>query len=255
MSAPDDVLRYQSEPVSAWLSLLEHPQEELRRQAAQRLLEISAAIAAVLPALSGVLRNPDGAVRAQAASVLGELSAKMLASLPSLRAALRTIVLTDSDENVRSVALQSLAQIGPEAQADVPSLLSSLKDEFPYVRLSAAHALGELGVRAKDALPALTTVLLYDASPRVRLEAAVAVWRIDRRSVRVLPTLMQALDDPDEVSRWIAADCLGEIGPDAHDAIPALQKVLAGPLRSRLIRMSIALALERIDPSATTAEA
>ena len=55
----ENVLLYQSEPVSAWLSLLEHPEEEQRRRAAEKLLEISAAIASVLPALSGVLRNPD----------------------------------------------------------------------------------------------------------------------------------------------------------------------------------------------------
>ncbi len=194
MSQPaDDVLQYHSEPVSALLSLLEHPEEELRRQAACKLLEISAAIAAVLPALSGVLRNPDRAVRAQAATVLGDLGSRMLATLPSLRAALRTIVLTDSDEEVRASALRSLTQIGPEAQADPAALASSLKDEFPYVRLSAAHALGGLGARAKSAVPALTTVLLHDASPRVRLEAAVALWHIDRRSVRVLPVLIEAL--------------------------------------------------------------
>src|SRR5438270_9055602 len=101
MSTPgDEVLLYQSEPVSAWLSLLDHPEEEQRRHAAQKLVEISAAIAAVLPALSGVLKNPDRAVRVRAATVLGDLGTKMLATLPSLRAALRTIVLTDSDEEV-----------------------------------------------------------------------------------------------------------------------------------------------------------
>ncbi len=56
------------------------------------------------------------------------------------------------------------------------------------------------------------------------------------------------------MSRWIAADCLGEIGPEAREAIPALQQVLAGPLRSRMIRMSIALALQRIDPDVAGAE-
>jgi HEAT repeat protein len=246
---PDEALLYENEPISAWLSLLDHPEELQRRRAAQKLLDISAAIVGVLPALSGVLQNPDSSVRARAATVLGDIGARMIATLPNLRAALRTIVLTDSDAEVRASALQSLTLLGPDTQAGVSSLVASLKDELAYVRISSAHALGELGSCAKEAVPALTHAMLYDASPRVRLEAAVAIWRIDRRSVRVLPVLIGALQDPDEVSRWIAADCLGDIGPDAAEAIPALKKVLAEPIHSRLIRMSISLALERIDPA------
>jgi HEAT repeat protein len=249
-----DSLRYQSEPVSAWLSLLDHPEEQQRRRASEKLLEISTAISAVLPALSSVLKDLDTSVRARAATSLGELGSKMLSAVPTLRTALRRIVLTDNDEMVRVNALQSLARIGPESQGDVPSLLTSLQDELPYVRLSAANALAEMGPRAIDALPALTAVALRDPVPRVRLEAAVALWRIDRRSVRVIPVLMEALEDPDEVSRWIAADCLGDIGAEAREAVPALQAALRGEFRSRLIKMSIELALQRIDPNTAPAE-
>jgi HEAT repeat protein len=249
MTTKADLL-YQSEPVSAWLSLLDHPEEEERRRAAEKLLEISAAIASVLPALGGVLRNPDSGVRARAATALGDLGAKMLAAMPTLRDALRTIVLTDNEENVRTCAIQSLTRIGPEAYTDVPSLVESLKDDLPYVRMSAANGLGELGSKAKPAVSALTSIAFYDPSPRVRLEAAVAIWRIDRLAVRVMPVLVSALKDPDEVSRWIAADCLGEMGAEAREAVPALQDALKGNFRSRLIRMSIELALQRINPEA-----
>jgi HEAT repeat protein len=254
MTSTNESLQYQSEPVSAWLALLDDPEEERRSQAAQKLLEVSAAIAEVLPALSGVLRNAAPPVRARAATVLGDLGTKMLATLPSVRSALRSIILTDSDEDVRTSALQALALLGPDSQGNVGSLMTALKDSLPEVRLSAAHALGEHGSKARDAVPALTTALLHDTSSRVRLEAAVAIWRIDRRSVRVLPMLIQALEDRDEVRRWIAADCLGDMGAEAREAIPALQQLLRTPFRSRLIRMSIALALQRIDPDAVPEE-
>jgi HEAT repeat protein len=222
----------------------------MRRHAAQKLLDVSAVIAEVLPALSGVLQNADRSARSRAAAVVGDLGMKMLATLPSLRAALRTMILTDSDEEVRSTALQALAHLSADTHRSVEALVASLKDPLPYVRMNAAHALGQLGHKAINALPTLTTVLLYDPAPRVKLEAAVAVWRIDRRVVRALPVLIETLQQPDEVSCWVAADCLGEIGPEAAAAIPALQELLQRPFRSRLIHMSIALALERIDPAA-----
>jgi HEAT repeat protein len=243
-------LQFQSEPVSAWLSMLDHPQEELRRQAAAKLLEIGAAIAEVLPGLTGTLSQANHGQRARAAQVLGDLGTKMLAALPTMRAALRNIVVSDSDADVRTSAAQALALLGPDSQGTVSALVAALKDPLPFVRLSAAHGLAEQGVKARDAVPALTHVMLYDTAPRVRLETAVALWRIDRRAVRVLPVLIQALDDADEAQCWVAADCLGDMGAEAHEAVPALQALLRRPPHSGLIRMSVGLALQRINPEA-----
>jgi hypothetical protein len=45
---------------------------------------------------------------------------------------------------------------------------------------------------------------------------------------------------------WIAADCLGQIGPEARDAVPELQRALRRPYKIGLIRKGVALALQRI---------
>lgn len=246
----NEALTYRGQPLSAWVRLLEHADEAERRRAVTGLAEIGAALAAVLPALSGALKDASAATRAQVATALGELGAEAMWLLPGVRASLRSHVLTDRDESVRTAALQALVQLGPEARTQVPALIDTLKDQLPYVRLSAAHALSQLGAEAKPAIPALTGVALHDTDSRVRLEAAVAIWHIDKRPGRVVPVLIEALRDADEVHRWIAADCLGEIGPDAAEAVTALQDALRTQYNSRLIHMSIALALERIDPRA-----
>jgi hypothetical protein len=62
--------------------------------------------------------------------------------------------------------------------------------------------------------------------------------------------LIDALGDGNELVCWIAADALGQIGPDARDAIPALQQALRRPFKMGLVARGVALAIRRIDPQA-----
>jgi HEAT repeat protein len=87
----------------------------------------------------------------------------------------------------------------------------------------------------------------------VRVEAAVALWKIDRKAASVVAVLVKALDDPNELICWMAADCLGQMGPEAREAVPALQKALQRDFRVALIRTGVSLALQRIDPQAAGA--
>jgi HEAT repeat protein len=129
-------------------------------------------------------------------------------------------------------------------------LVEALRDALPHVRSGAAQTLGQLGPEAREAVPALTTAALHDEDLHVRVEAGIAIWRIDKRAGRVLPVLAEALQSDDEVLRWTAAECLGEMGPDARDAVPALLEALRANYKARLIRAGIQMALERIDPLA-----
>jgi HEAT repeat protein len=247
-----DDLTYQGKPVSTWAQALKNPDEGARAEATESLVQICSTLAAVLPALSEVLKEGETVTQVRTATTLGDFGSRLLVLVPVLRAALRAAVLKATDPDVRSAASQALVQIGPHARSPVPVLIDNLRDELPAIRWSSASALGEAGAEAREAIPALTAAALHDPVTRVRVEAAVATWRIDRRDVRVVPVLCEALTDPDEVIRWIAADCLGDIGADAREAAPALREALKLPYRTRLIRMGVALALERIDPAAGT---
>ena len=62
-----------------------------------------------------------------------------------------------------------------------------------------------------------------------------------------LGVLTQALGDANELICWIAAECLGRLGPAAQDAAPALRQALGRDFRLSVIKTAAKLALERIE--------
>ena len=56
---------------------------------------------------------------------------------------------------MRWAACEALAGIGPAAASTVPQLILALEDEFLYVRIFAAGALGSIGPKASPAVEAL----------------------------------------------------------------------------------------------------
>jgi HEAT repeat protein len=147
--------------------------------------------------------------------------------------------------------VRAVLEVGPEPTSDVAALIDALQDELDAVRFHAAIALGDFGPGARPSVADLTHVALWDEDPAVRVEAAVALWKIDRKGPLVIPALIKALGDDNELVCWIAADSLGQIGPEAQEAIPALQQALRRPFRMTLVRRSVALALQRIGLPAT----
>jgi HEAT repeat protein len=104
---------------------------------------------------------------------------------------------------------------------DVPRLIEKLrKDTEARNRKSAARALGELGLKAKQAVPALIKAL-NDADSSVRDEAENSLKKIGEPAVA---ELLPGLKDPDEFVRLRIVGVLGGIGPDAKAALPALEE-------------------------------
>jgi HEAT repeat protein len=158
---------------------------------------------------------------------LETLGTQGLSVVPALRAALRQAAWRDADEDVRQAAVQAVVQLGPQPRSALAALSDSLEDELAEVRFQAAISLGEMGKEARPATGALIRTHLYDPDPAVRAEAAVALWKIDRQAEAVVPALIRALGEANEFVCWIAADCLGDIGPAARDAVPALRAALS----------------------------
>jgi len=109
----------------------------------------------------------------------------------------------------------------------IPNLLNALQDKNWFVRKKAAMALGELGPEAEEAIPALIRAL-DDTHYEVRRESANAMEKIGSSSNELIPVFI--LTNKLESKGWSealqAAKEIGDIGPTAKDAIPALVMIL-----------------------------
>ncbi|MFO0844690.1 MAG: HEAT repeat domain-containing protein [Gemmataceae bacterium] len=248
MPASADELYYRDQPLSQWLTAA--PDGENVWQG------IGQALKATVSHLAREAQEGNGEQRLRAVRALSSLGEQMQWVLPALQGALKEVALEDRDPAVREEAVGALSQhIGPHAGQKLSALADALKDELPAVRLGATRALAELGARGYPAVPGLIHVSQWDHDGAVRTHAAVAIWKIDRRDRIAVPVLMRSLREPDEVLRWVAADCLGDIGAEALDAVPDLKMALADTYRTPLVRQAIKLALERIEQAAQAVSA
>ncbi len=216
MTAPSELqaaLLRQHPPLATWLEALSHDSPFERGQGPS-IWDQDAPRLALVPILISLLKDPDRDVRVRVLTALGNFGGQAHRVMPVLRAALKETALKDDDESVRSHAAHALLQVGPEPDSEVAGLTDSLQNELEVLRFHAAVALGELGPDGRPALSPLIHAALWDEDPAVRVEAAVALWKIDRnKGPLVIPALIKALANDNELICWIAADYLGQIRP------------------------------------------
>jgi HEAT repeat protein len=126
--------------------------------------------------------------------------------------------LKDKDRGVRVQAAIALGKIGPRARNAVPALFEALKD--PQIYEASMEALEIIGLDSKEAIPALIEAL---KCKDLRTFAAERLLNIGTDAV---PELIKALEGDYGPVREYAAWILGKMGPDAEEAIPALTRAL-----------------------------
>lgn len=89
-------------------------------------------------------------------------------------------------------AVRALARLGPAASSYLVRML--LKHDRAEARQLAAHTLGQMGVAAEPAVPALARALA-DPSRNVRLTAADALAHLGTRAAPAVPALARAFRD------------------------------------------------------------
>ncbi len=142
----------------------------------------------------------------------------------------------------------------------IDKAITDLKDPDSATRANAARLLWDKSAenpdQVKAAIPALAEAVL-DRNLNVRFMVMIALQKLGPASKIAVPMLIKALDTfpggtppldgPPRYyadARWAACDALGAIGPDARDAIPALQQSLKDP--SADVRKSAAEALKKV---------
>ena len=121
--------------------------------------------------------------------------------------------------------------------------------EFVETRRNAIEALGQMGPAARAALPTLTEMVRGE-DEHLATKAARAVWQIAGPQ-EALPLFLDYLQYPDPQIRTRTVETLGNIGPPARGALPALTKLLDDSDDPSL-RLKVAQALWRIDRGSLT---
>jgi hypothetical protein len=169
------------------------------------------------------------AIRAQLAlqphittRVLGDFGAAAKDALPELRA-----LVADEDEWIRKNAARAVFRICGDA---TPALAMVEKDLEAGGRATmiALEVIPDLGAAAEglaDKLPPL----FVSEDEWTAVNAAAAYWAITQDAEKVLPTLLEHLTPLPR--GFVALDVLAQIGPAAHEAIPALREFIESERR------------------------
>ncbi len=180
-------------------------------------------------------------------------------------------LLTSPEPKVAADAARAVSAIRPLPKEVIPTLIAQLKvnpsalpeaPEYAYVRNEIADALASFGDLAKEAIPVLIEVVRNTTDPEFarfyrpivgrdsrgdELPAMVALRRIGKAAV---PKVVELLESDTALVRWQAARILAGIGPDAKEALPALDrsfdKELRLPMRDFNVIAATALALVQL---------
>jgi HEAT repeat protein len=153
-----------------------------------------------------------------------------------------TKALKDQDKRVRKHAATALGNLKADAWDVATKVAALLTDEERDVRRSAIAALGQMGPEAGAATPQLFHALRDDA---LHEEISRTLVKIGKKAV---PTLVDKLSAKQDSVKIEACRLLGEIGPDAADAIEPLT-ALAQDKKNQLPRVwkAAAEALKKIE--------
>jgi len=146
--------------------------------------------------------------------------------------------LRHKDWEIRAQAAMFLRKLGTGATRP---LVKALGDESKYVRLAAVRSLKPMAREAEDVLPDLERAL-QDKCPEVRVSVVACLGEMGPEAI---DALVSAMHDEDANVRAHVAKALANIGPHA---IPALENALKDEHVD--IRSKAAEALGKIGPDA-----
>ena len=135
---------------------------------------------------------------------------------------------------LRMLLLPAMMNLGLAREKCLEVCQTGLNQDEIYYRLQAAQLLEQIG-HSYPLDEINPDALLNDKDVGVRIYAAKLHWFKKHQAQIVLPVLIDALDRSKHQSYYYAQTqpaalaCLGEIGPEAGEAVPAVEALLRDP--------------------------
>lgn len=206
-------------------------------------------------ALETCLAADDEMRRLQAAEALIKIDPAHLAAHEAILTA-----LTSSAPAIRGFGSCAAISAGPDFADKIDAaLLCAMADDDRDVAAAAAlalecrkHAVGndaavqQVAGSQSDLSVVALQVGLASESPVVRATSARALWARQHDAAALVSPLLDVIASSPSNASTLAVDVLGEIGPEAADALPELYELFEAA--SPLARLQVAVTLTRVDP-------
>ena len=159
----------------------------------------------------------------------------------------------------RGRAAYALRCFGPDAKAAVPDLLEAVRQN--QFKTAAIEALIEIGAGTEVTVPYMVHVSFEkECVPANFMGTWIGSNEAKRSLVRIgtpaVPTLLEVLNGKDLDKRACAIEVLGDMGPSAKDAVPALICAIEGRNQgddAQILCDRAVVALAKIGPDARPA--
>lgn len=233
--------------VRALITAIDDEAEEVRRAAVIALEAIGCAAKDAIPALCRALKDPLTAdVSAHALGTVGKGSTLAVAAL---REALNSQMALNSE--VAYHAAYALGKLRSDAREALPELVEALrKGKRDSVRYAAADCLPRIGANPSDIVPPLVEALESKDS-QLRHRAIEALGEIGLPAQAAIPALLNRLKNREDCHEVVKA--LGSFGSEAAPSIPAIVDILKDSRSWDTLRSSAAETLGNIGSAASEA--
>ncbi len=220
------------------IAKLESKQLEVRLAAAEMIGSHGQAATTAVPALAALLDDPSPDLRMIIAQTLGQMGKAAQPALPKLSALVNAEQL-----EVREAAALALGSLELDAEAVRPALAIALKDGKTEVRRAAMKSIQRLGPQGAIFVPDI--IMLAEKKENLRtVERMLRRFERAGPDVRSLPELVKQLGHNQDTVRLLAIKFLALAGPNAKEAIPALERMREDP--SAEVRKQAQAASDRI---------
>lgn len=272
---PDNQER-EDNAVPLLVGLLTNDDDALREGAARALVELKPEPEVIRPAMIKLFKSHDRPIVQRALDTLAQQIEEPALLLPTmieslkLRPEARPVILAmlnrfgekaapalpvvrelleNDDPTTRTLALVALAGMGEVAGPAIPEMAKLLKDESQpaEVRSAAAYALGKQGPAAASVVDALHTALKSDAEFLPNAAAwALTFIQPETQNEKLIPYLVEGLDDPRPVARVEFCKALGTFEKLPKSALRALNQATEDD--AEMVREAATEALEKLKP-------